>query len=286
MSLPSSSPMPMIPLEKSRCPRWRIEDIDFDQVDVVAVRNDEFLFYMLASASFVEILSDVYSRNLIEHFRCDAELSSWLKEYWQQEEVQHGQVLKAYVKKVWPEFDWEAAHAAFWQEYKSLCLAEQLEAHRGLELVGRCVVETGTSTFYRAIHNYVNESVLRQIIDNIATDEASHYAHFRRYFARYNAVERHSFRAVVATIWRRIWQIGDDDAYLAFKHVYAARHPNHAFQESDWQQFHKTLKRHSRRFYPHSMAVKMLIKPIPMFEPFKRLLEWPLLGIAKLVSLT
>jgi hypothetical protein len=280
MSLPTS------PLEKSRCLRWRIEDVDFSRIDVVAVRDDAFLFCMLASASFVEILSDVYSRNLIEHFCDDVELTSWLKEYWQQEEVQHGQVLKAYVKKVWPEFNWEAAHAAFWQEYSSLCLAEQLEEYRSLELVGRCVVETGTSTFYRAIHNYVTEPVLRQIIDNIATDEASHYAHFRRHFARHNAVERHGFLAVVAAIWRRMWEIGGDDAYIAFKHVYAARYPNHVFQESDWQQFHKTLKRNARRFYPHSMAVKMLIKPIPMFEPFKRLLEWPLLGIVKLLSFT
>jgi hypothetical protein len=281
-----SLPLPMFSLEKSRCRRWRIEDIDFSRVDVVAVRNNEFLFYMLASASFVEILSDVYSQNLIEHFRDDAELTCWLKEYWQQEEVQHGQVLKAYVKKVWPAFDWETAHAAFWQEYSPLCLADQLEERRGLELIGRCVVETGTSTFYRAIHNYVNEPVLREIINNITTDEATHYAHFRRYFVRYNAVERHGFRAVVGAIWRRMWEIGGDDAYLAFKHVFAARHPNQAFQESDWRQYHQAVKRHSRRFYPHSMAVKMLIKPIPMFEPFKRLLEWPLLGFAKLVSLT
>jgi len=273
-------------LDISRRLRWRIEDIDLDQADVASVRDNEFLFYMLASASFVEILSETYSHNMIEHFRDNAEVTTWLKEYWQEEEVQHGRALKAYVKKVWPEFDWETAHAAFWQEYRSLCLAEQLEQHRGLELVGRCVVETGTSSMYRAVQNYVPDPILRQILGNITTDEVAHYAHFRRYFSTYNAVEQHGFFAVVGAIWRRIREIGGQDAYIAFKHVYAGRHPNRSFQESDWRRYNKTVKLNSRQYYPHSMAVKMLIKPIPMFEPVRKLLEWPLLGVAKLVSLS
>lgn len=273
-------------MEKSGHLRWRIEDIDFERVDADTVRDNEFLFYMLASASFVEILSDKYSDNLIAHFRGDAEVTSWLKESWQEEELQHGRALKAYVNKVWPEFDWEVAHAAFWQEYRSFCLVEQLESQRGLELVGRCVVETGTTTMYRAVHNYVREPVLRQILGNIASDEAAHYAHFRRYFSAYNAVERHGFGAVVAAIWRRMRDIGGQDAYIAFKHVYAGRHPERPFQEADWRRYHKAVKWQSRRYYPHAVAVKMLIKPIPMFEPFRRLLVWPLLGVAKLVSLS
>lgn len=273
-------------LEVSRRPRWRLEDIDLDHIDAAAVRDNEFLFYMLASASFVEILSDIYSQNLIEHFQGHEEVTSWLKESWQEEEVQHGRALKAYVNKVWPEFDWETAHAAFWQEYQALCLVEQLEPKRGLELVGRCVVETGTSTFYRAIYNYVREPVLRQILNNIRTDEAAHYTHFRRYFSTVNSTERHGFLSVVGAIWRRMKEISGQDAYFAFKHVYIVRHPGRAFDESEWQRYNKAVKKHSREHYPHSMAVKMLLKPIPMFEPFRRLLEWPLLGVAKLVSLS
>jgi rubrerythrin len=276
----------MSEMENSSSLRWRIEDIDFDLVDTEAVHDNEFLFHMLASASFVEILADKYSANLIAHFGDNAEVTTWLKESWQEEEVQHGRALKAYVNKVWPEFDWDAAHAAFWQEYSSFCLVEQLEPQRGLELMGRCVVETGTTTMYRAIYNYVREPVLRQMIGNIAADESAHYAHFRRYFSTYNAVEKHGFGTVAAAIWRRMRDIGGQDAYLAFKHVYAARHPERPFQESDWRRYHKAVKVQSRRDYPHAVAVKMLLRPIPMFEPFRRLLEWPLLGVAKLVSLS
>jgi rubrerythrin len=268
----------------SRRQNWRLEDIDFAAVDTASVRDDEFLFLMLASASFVEILSETYSDNLIEHFRGNAEVTGWLKESWQQEEVQHGRALKAYVQAVWPEFDWEKAHSVFWTEYSACCTVEQLESHRALELVARCVVETGTSTFYRAVQNYVREPVLRQLIGNIKADEAAHYTHFRRYFATYNAIERHGFFAVIATIWRRLREIRGEDAYIAFKHVSAARHPDRPFIEEDWLRYNRTVKRHARRHYPHLMAVKMLIKPIPLVKPLKTFLLWPLLGLALLAS--
>jgi rubrerythrin len=264
---------------------WRLDDIDFDAVDAASVRNDEFLFLTLASASFVEILSEMYSDNLIEHFQGNAEVTNWLKEYWQQEEVQHGHAFKAYIQRVWPEFDWESAYRAFQVHYSSLCTVEQLEPHRALELVARCVVETGTSTFYRALEDYVREPVLRQLIGHIKTDEAAHYTHFRRYFAAYNAIEHHGVGAVIATIWRRLREIRGEDAYIAFKHVYAARHPGQPFLASDWHRYNRMVKRLARRHYPYLMAVRMLIKPIPMAETLKRVLQWPLVGLARLVSL-
>jgi hypothetical protein len=33
------------------------------------------------------------------------------------------------------------------------------------------------------------------------------------------------------------------------------------------------------------MAVRMLIKPIPMLEPIKKVLQWPLVGLAMLISI-
>src|SRR5271165_4696545 len=69
---------------------WRLEDIALNAIDAASVRDDEFLFLTLASASFVEILSDMYSDNLIEHFRGNPEVTDWLGESWQQDEVRHG----------------------------------------------------------------------------------------------------------------------------------------------------------------------------------------------------
>jgi rubrerythrin len=263
---------------------WRLEDIPFGAVDAASVRDDEFLFLLLASASFVEILAETYSGNLIEHFQGDEEVTGWLRKYWQKEENQHGRALKTYVQAVWPEFDWESAHRGFTEEYTALCTVEQLEARPTLELVARCVVETGTSTLYSAVRDYVKEPVLSQLLNHIKSDEVSHYAHFRQHFERYNAIERHGVFAVIATIWRRLREISGEDSYIAFKHVYAGRHPDRAFHDSDWQRYSKQVKRLARHHYPYAMAIRMVIKPIPMMEPLKRLLEWPLIRLATLLG--
>jgi rubrerythrin len=264
---------------------WRFDDIAFDAVDATLVRDDEFLFLTLASASFVEILAETYGSNLIEHFRGDMEITEWLGACWRREEVQHGHALKIYVQTVWPDFDWECAYREFLGQYVALCTVEQLEPHKALELMARCVVETGTSSFYRALQQYVREPVLRQLIGKIKADEAAHYRHFRRFFMTYNATERHGIGAVIATIWRRLRAVRGEDAYIAFKHVHAGRHPNRPFRESDWGRYNRTVKRLARQHYPYLMAVRMLIKPIPMLEPIKKVLQWPLVGLAMLISI-
>lgn len=275
----------MVPSENRRHQHWQLEDINFDLVDVALVRDDEILFYMLASASFVEILSELYSTNLIAHFRGNADAVSWLQEYWQQEEVQHGRALKAYLWTVWPEFNWDMANEGFRAEYSALCTAQHLEPSCALEMVARCVVETGTTTLYSALHDYVKEPVLLSLLANIKADETNHYLHFRRYFEVYNDSEHHGAWAVIAATWRRIRVIRAEDTYTAFKHAYAGRHPDKQFRDDEWSRYSKMIRRHARRHYPFSMAFKMLSKPIPLAEPYKRLFEWPLVCLARFIML-
>jgi rubrerythrin len=264
---------------------WRLEDIDFQVVDLALVHDDEMLFYMLASASFVEILSELYSSNLINHFSSNVEVVTWLKKHWQREEVQHGRALKAYVQAVWPEFDWDRAYEGFCAEYSALCTAQKLEPSCALEMVARCVVETGTTTFYRALHDYVKEPVLLKLVANIKADEAKHYTHFRHYFEAYNHGERHNAWAVVGAILRRVREIRAEDTYIAFKHVYRGRHPEKLFHSKEWRRYSKMIRRHARHHYPYSIAFRMLSKPVPLAEPFKRILQWSLVGLARLVTL-
>ena len=57
---------------------WSLDDIPFHEIDHDAVHDDEHLFFTLASASFIEITSDLYTENLIEFFRDDGEAVDWL----------------------------------------------------------------------------------------------------------------------------------------------------------------------------------------------------------------
>ena len=139
--------------EKANSDRWSLDDIPLDCIDTARVRPREELFLLLAGASFVESGSDLYTRNLLEQFHDDAEVSSWLTTRWEPEELRHGRALRAYVNRVWPEFDWQAAFAAFIADYAQGCTTEELEPTRCLEMAARCVVEMGTATYYRAIHS-------------------------------------------------------------------------------------------------------------------------------------
>lgn len=248
---------------------WTIDDINYDAIDVAAVRNDEMIFMLLASASFVEILSQTYAGNLVEMFSDDPVVTEWLSQHWGQEETQHGVALKRYVNTVWPEFDWERGHKQFCADYGVHCTTEELERHRALELMARCVVETGTSTFYRAVRDYTKEPVLRDLIDRIRRDEVYHYNFFRRHFASFNSAENHSLIKIIGTIVRRLLNVRGQDAYIAFKHVYVIRNPGVPFAHSAWRNYNRQLKRLAQAHYPFAMAVKMLITPLPLRDAFK-----------------
>src|SRR5258707_8383650 len=105
---------------------WSLEDIPYHELAHDVVRDDEHLFYIVASASFIEITSDLYTHNLVAHYQRDSEIIEWLERHWAREELQHGHALKRYVQTAWPDFDWEAAYQTFLAEYGPFCTVDQL----------------------------------------------------------------------------------------------------------------------------------------------------------------
>ncbi len=260
---------------------WNLEEIDFGILRRDMVEKDERLFYLLASASFVEILSEVYTGNLIEHYDGNHEAVLWLKETWQKEEVQHGQSLKRYVQAVWPEFDWERSYSGFAREYGELCSMDNLEASRALEMVARCVVETGTSTLYRCLYDHAEEPLLREILCNIKSDEVRHYSKFRKLFIEHNRTEKRGAMPVFRVILKRMAEIHGEDGYIAFKHAYLCRSGKPENLEKEWAKFRKSLNTLMLRHYPISMAVEMILSPVPLSIRLKKPLEKMLVGFAK-----
>jgi len=162
--------------------RWRLEELDFSALDAAKVQARDDIFLLVCSASFVESGADLYAQNLVDYFVGDAEAGAWLDAHWMAEELQHGLALKAYVQQVWPDFDWDGAYADFLAEYSKLCTTDELEPTRGQEMVARCIVEMGTTTYYQALHAVSDEPVLRDLCWRIRTDEVQHYKHFYHNF--------------------------------------------------------------------------------------------------------
>ncbi len=241
---------------------WTLDDIPYAHIERDRVAGEDRLFYLLTGASFVEITSDLYTDNLVDYYAGDGEVQDWLRAHWQPEELQHGRALRRYVQTVWPDFDWEAAYQRFLADYTPLCKVETLGPTQALELAARCVVETGTSSLYTMVQQLSPEPVLRQLAGHIRSDEVRHYKYFYHFYLRYRERERTPRRTVLATLWSRLAEIDDEDAYLAFKHAWLVRHENATFRAEDYRYFRRQSRDLIRRHYPYAMAIKMLLKPL------------------------
>ncbi len=260
---------------------WHLEDIDLRHADAKAVRDDEPLLLLLAASSFVESASHLYAGNLVEHFGADAEVSAWLAQHWEPEELQHGRALRAYVARVWPDYDWERAYAAFFGEYSALCTPEELQPVRGLELVARCVVETGTATLYQTISRHARDPVLRALTKRISRDEIGHYRHFYRYFRTYQRTERNSRLRALRTIVRRVLDERVEDAECGLRHAIAERYRESAPDPARLGAMTVRIRALVRDAYPYEMAARMLLKPLALPALLGDIIRPPLILAAR-----
>jgi hypothetical protein len=256
---------------------WSIDDIPWHALARDSVGAEQRLFDIVASASFIEITSDRYTETLVKFFAGDDEVGEWLERHWQNEELQHGRALKRYVETAWPDFDWQAGYRIFLAEYGPTCTVERLAESRALEMASRCVVETGTATFYRALSELSPEPVLKRLAGEISADEVRHYKHFHRYFLRYRERERPSRIAILRTLLKRASDVETEDAFCAYKAVFTVLHPDAEFDRADYNAWRDSVVRLMRECFPHGMAVKMLLKPLDLN---------PLVGRAMLPAIT
>ena len=244
---------------------WRLADIDFSRLEHDRVRDDQTLFFLLATAALVEAATHHYASNLIEYYGGDAELANWLRAQWQPEELQHGASLRAYAEAVWPEFSWERAFGGFYPEYAAACTQEELEPSRALEMAARCVVETGTATLYQTLNTYATEPVLKQITAHLKSDEVRHYSYFYDAYLRYCAANgRPSRWRVARALLRRVLEAFDDDGDIAFRHAWNGRYPDRPCAPEDYKAFQRAMRARITPCVPVTMSTKMLLKPLAL----------------------
>jgi len=245
---------------------WRLEDIEFAAIDQTLARESEAIVHLLIASSFIESGTHLYAKNLAAHFDGDHEVSTWLSQQWEPEELQHGRALRAYVACVWPTFDWDRAHAGFIEVYRPLCTMGKLEPRRGLEMAARCVVETGTTSLYRAIHQQVREPVLRTLLRHISEDEVRHYKHFLRYFRKYQQQERSSRAKVLGALVRRSAEISREDTDIGLRHAHAERCRS-AASDLTFDELRRAVRAHVSAGAPIDLASAMWLRPLQL-APF------------------
>lgn len=195
-----------------------MEDINWSELQPESVSSD--LLAAVKTAALVEANSEDYVTYLHNVFPDDVEFRA-AADHWGVEEAQHGAALGRWAELIDPDFDFAASLAYFREVYRLPLDSEySVRGSRAGELLARCVVESGTCSFYSAIRDFTREPVLRQICTRIAQDESQHYRLFKRHAARY---PRLSVWSRLKVALGRVFEASDDEFGYAW---YSANHLN------------------------------------------------------------
>ena len=163
---------------------WTLDDVSWSAFDPQKV--DPVLLAAVKAAALVEFNAPDYVSYLKRIFK-DAKIQADIEE-WGAEESQHGRALGRWAEMADPTFNLNETFARFRAGYRPPHFESDDEtsirgSRRG-EMIARCVVESGTSSYYSAIRDAANEPVLKEIAGRIAADE---YRHYRLFFETLHA---------------------------------------------------------------------------------------------------
>jgi rubrerythrin len=195
-------------------PHWTLESIHWNRFDPAKV--DPELLRAVKAASLVEGNAADYVKYLREVFKGDDETIVRI-EQWGREEIQHGDALGRWAELADPSFSFAKAMEAFRDGYKVPPPKDggSVRGSRSGEMISRCVVESGTSSYYSAMRDQAEEPVLKEITANIAADEFRHYRLFYDTLLR-QTHEKVPFLKRLLVAASRVSEAEDDELAYAF----------------------------------------------------------------------
>ncbi len=245
---------------------WTLETIDWDRFD--ASRVDPEILRNIKAAALVERNGGDYGTYLGRVFADDPQFMVSV-DNWVVEEIQHGMALGRWAMLADPTWDFEAAFQRFRDGYKLPLDAEgSVRGSQAGEMMARCIVETGTSSYYSALKDATDEPVLKQVCAKIAADEFRHYKLFYEHLGRCLRRDRLSRWSRLRIGWGRLKESEDDELAYAY---FAANEPADAIYDRK-----RYMRAYARRAYPlyrqtHvQRAIAMVLKAVGL-QPQGRL---------------
>jgi rubrerythrin len=203
---------------------WSLNDISWDSFDASLVDPD--IVPIIKAASVVEFNADDYRHYLNNVLDGDRRSRAAIKQ-WSLEEIQHGRALGKWAELADPLFNFESSYWRFVENFTfTLDVSQSVRGSRVGELVARCMVETGTSSFYSALGDATDEPVLKELCCCISEDEFAHYQMFYAQMSRYLKDEDLSLRERLRVAFDRIAETEDDELATAY---WAANRPGEPF---------------------------------------------------------
>ncbi|MEO3472409.1 ferritin-like domain-containing protein [Roseomonas sp. CAU 1739] len=193
---------------------WHIDEVGWDQFDPSKV--DPQIVPLVKAAAMVERNAADYVTYLTRVFIDDPDFQA-AAEHWGVEETQHGDALGRWGEIADPGWNFQAAFARYRAGYQIQLDADaSIRGSRTGELIARCMVETGTSSYYTALADSTAEPALKQVCKLIAADEYRHFKLFYDHMRRYLAREQLSFPKRLRVALGRIGESEDDELAYAF----------------------------------------------------------------------
>ena len=193
---------------------WHIEQIAWDRFDPSRVEPE--VIPLVKAAAMVERNGDDYAAYLKSVFNDDPDFQA-AADNWAIEENQHGDALGRWAMLADPTFRYMESFARYREGFKIDVKADaSIRGSRTGELIARCMVETGTSSYYTALGEASEEPVLKQICRLIAADEYRHFKLFYDHMKRYLARENLSFPKRLRVALGRVGETEDDELAFAF----------------------------------------------------------------------
>src|SRR5579863_1800935 len=141
---------------------WALDDIPWARFDRAKI--DPEIVRIVKAASLVEHNGAAYAHHLCCVFADDRDFQETARR-WGEEEVQHGCALARWASLADPDFDFAAAFACFQAGFQvDFDSDRSRRGSRAGEMVARCVVEIGTSSYYTALREAAAEPVLRRSV--------------------------------------------------------------------------------------------------------------------------
>jgi len=196
---------------------WTLDDVQWSRFERSKITPS--MLAAIKAAALVELNAPDYVTYLKRVFAGGSPETLSAIDQWGCEESQHGRALGRWAEMADPSFKLDEAIARFRAGYKPAHFvsddAMSIRGSRRGEMIARCVVESGTSSYYSAIRDATDEPVLKEIAGRIAADE---YRHYKLFFDTLNAQDEPDlpFWKKLMVAVGRITESDDDELSYAY----------------------------------------------------------------------
>ena len=231
---------------------WTLDDIPWERFD--RSKLDPDVVRIVKAASLVEYNGGAYAHHLCRIFHDDIDFQR-MAQRWGEEEIQHGRALARWAGLADPSYEFDFAFDRFQAGYRiDFDRDASRRGSRSGEMIARCMVEVGTSSYYSALRDSVQEPVLKEICRKIAADEIRHYRLFFKNLGRYVERDRVGLWRRLRVALRRIAEAEDDELAYAY---YAATETSHPYDRRRYSRAYarKALALYQEHHVRHMIAL-------------------------------